>query len=266
MGLGVEEMRKKPFLAFRQIEGGGKRGETEGKETQTVLERQPSGFQAQDFRPHANLIFDLDSVVVEVLEDEHPVVAFEIVKNHHHFPGFVRHFRFGQQPIVKFFGASSSVKHQSRQRVAMIFPFGTDEDGHVQLVILRAFEIRVYEIGRSCWPSFFLLLLVRGLVVVGGQETHGVGGTTRGRTAWSFGRRWSSILLLRVWISHRLHVTSMGGDLHHILAGFAHVGLALVRALTFASNFSTNRGICNTPCTFQDRRTRHVPGYRFLAR
>ena len=148
MDLGVEQRRKEPLLAFRQIKGGGKRGEAEGKETQTILERQPSGFQAQDFRPHANLIFNLDSVVVEILEDEHPVVTFEIVKNHNHFPGFVRHFRFGQQPIVKLFGASSSVKHQSRQRAAMIFPFGTNEVGHVKLVILRAFVIRVHEIGR----------------------------------------------------------------------------------------------------------------------
>ena len=143
MGLRVVEMRKEPFFAFCQIEGEGKRGKAKGKETQTVLESQPSGFQAQDFGPHANLIFDLDSVVIEVLEDEHSIVAFDvdvcvnfstnrgicnnprlsaswlfssvqIVKNHNHLPGFVQHFRFGQQPIVKSFGASPPVKHQSR--------------------------------------------------------------------------------------------------------------------------------------------------------
>ena len=63
-----------------------------------------------------------------------------------------------------------------------------------------------------------------------------MGGTTQGRTAWSFGRGRSSVLLLRV------HVTSVGGDLRHILAGFAHVCLALMRALTFASIFSPIEG------------------------
>ena len=44
MGLSIEEMWKEPFLGFRQIEGGGERGETKGEKTQAVLERQPSGF------------------------------------------------------------------------------------------------------------------------------------------------------------------------------------------------------------------------------
>ena len=119
----------------------------------------------------------------------------------------------------------------------MIFPFGKDEDGHVQLFVLSAFVIRVHEIGWQSGASLLLLFLlfVRGLVFAGGQEATGVGGTTRGRTAWSFGGRRPSIL--RVWISHLLYVTSVGGDLRHILASFAHVFLALVRALTFASIF-----------------------------
>ena len=37
MGLGVEEMRKEPFLAFRQIEGGGKRGEAKGRKHKLSL-------------------------------------------------------------------------------------------------------------------------------------------------------------------------------------------------------------------------------------
>ena len=195
--LRVEEMRKETFLAFRQIEGGGELGEGERKETQTVLERQPSRLQAQEFRPHANLIFDLHAMVVELLKDEHPIVAFEVVKNSNDFPRYPQHFRFDQQPIAKLLSAYPPVKHQSRQGVAMVLPFSANEDGDVPLFILRGFVIRVHGIGWQSGSSL-LFLFVRGLVFVGGQETNGVGGATLGPTTWAFGRGWP--FFLRVWI------------------------------------------------------------------
>ena len=76
----IEEMREEPLVQFRQTEGGGEGRETKRQETERVLEGEAIGGEAQDLGAHGDLIRDLTMHAVEILEEKHAVVAFEVVE------------------------------------------------------------------------------------------------------------------------------------------------------------------------------------------
>ena len=76
----VEEMREQPLAQFRQTEGGREGRERKRQETERVLEGQAIGGEVQDLGAHGDLIRDLSMHAVEMLEEKHAVVAFEVVE------------------------------------------------------------------------------------------------------------------------------------------------------------------------------------------
>ena len=76
----VEEMREEPLAQFRQTEGGREGREKKRQETERVLEGQAIGGEGQDLGAHGDLIRDLSMHAVEMLEEKHAVVAFEVVE------------------------------------------------------------------------------------------------------------------------------------------------------------------------------------------
>ena len=76
----VEEMRGEPLAQFRESKRGGERGEGKWQETQGVLEGEAVGGEAQDLGAHGDLIRHLPMHAVEMLEQKHAVVPFEVVE------------------------------------------------------------------------------------------------------------------------------------------------------------------------------------------
>ena len=74
----VEEVREEPLAQFRQAEGGGEGRERKRQETERVLEGEAIGGEVQDLGAHGDLIRDRDAV--EILEEKHAVVPFEVVE------------------------------------------------------------------------------------------------------------------------------------------------------------------------------------------
>ena len=76
----VEKVWEEPLAQFRQTEGGGEGGEGKWQETERVLEGEAIGGEVQDLGAHGDLIRDLSMHAVEMLEQKHAVVAFEVVE------------------------------------------------------------------------------------------------------------------------------------------------------------------------------------------
>ena len=73
---GVEEMREE----FGQTKGDGEGRKRKRQETERVLEGEAIGGEGEDLGAHGDLIRDVPMHAVEMLEQKHAVVAFEIVE------------------------------------------------------------------------------------------------------------------------------------------------------------------------------------------
>ena len=77
---GIEFVREESLTKFLDAEGGGKTGEGEWEETQRLLERQSVGLEGQDLGTHSDLVRDFSMMGVTVLQEEHPIIPFEVVE------------------------------------------------------------------------------------------------------------------------------------------------------------------------------------------
>ena len=66
---------------FADAEGGRKVAEWKREETQRVFESQSVRFHGQEFGAYSDLVLDFSMRCITVLENEHAIVAFEIVKD-----------------------------------------------------------------------------------------------------------------------------------------------------------------------------------------
>ena len=76
----VEKVREEPLAQFRESKRGGEGGEGKWQETERVLEGEAIVGEARDLGAHGDLIRDLSMHAVEMLEQKHAVVAFEVVE------------------------------------------------------------------------------------------------------------------------------------------------------------------------------------------
>ena len=74
-------MREESLTQFWDTKGGRKVGKWKREETQRVFESQSVRFHGQKFGAYGDLVLDFSMCVVTVLENEHTVVAFKIVKD-----------------------------------------------------------------------------------------------------------------------------------------------------------------------------------------
>ena len=74
-------MREESLTQFRDAKGGRKVGEWKRKETQGVFESQSVRLHGQEFDAYGDLVRDFSMFGVTVLQDEHAIIAFEIVED-----------------------------------------------------------------------------------------------------------------------------------------------------------------------------------------
>ena len=207
----VEEMREESLAQFRQTEGGGEGRERKRQETERVLEGEAIGGEGQDLGAHGDLIRDLSMHAVEMLEEKHAVVAFEVVEEDD--DATVVSLAVDGQVVHRLDEPSRAILTVQENGVVGLDRLVANQDGRLHPLGVRD----GFVVGKDQQRGFSLYL---GVAVVVGFPYHGARARGRGGDSLGLGQ-----VVVGV---HGLDVALMLGQIHALVANGARSPPALV--------------------------------------